>query len=245
MKPFLDNPLILLSIPVRTTFRDLVDRLSKRKVPNTLLDTAREIYGSSCDISQPRALLYWLEVTDTEKDHLYLGEPGLSPRIKISTGYSSRFLLPARMAAVIICTIGPELETAAHTFAAEKQYLHSYLYEIMSMAVLEKTTEYINGIIEKEAAARDWGVGPLLSPGSVHGWELTDQAVLCSHLALDKIDVSCTDDGVLRPFNSLSFVVGIGPGYAERKISSPCTVCQNRDTCTESPLQAPLDLNGD
>jgi len=234
MISFHDNPLILPSIQARLSFKDLTTRLSKGKTSPTLLNLARELYKSAFDISRPRALLYWLTLKDAGKEHVYLSEPRLEISLQLSTGYSSRFLAAAKMAAVVVCTIGSELETAARTAAAERHYLHSYIYETMGMAVLEKTTDHISRIVEKAASERGWRVSPFLSPGSVHGWDLTDQAVLCRQLDLEKINLKCGRDGVLRPFNSLSFIIGIGPAYSSVQVSSPCTVCQNSDSCTEA-----------
>jgi hypothetical protein len=231
------NPHILPSIPVHISFEDLTLRLSAAKRSGTLLKEAREIFDVSSHIGRPRAVLFWLNVDDCGNDRTSLSAPCLGKTMQISMGYSSRFLAPAKMAAAGVCTIGSEIETSARAAASAKQYLRSYLYEIMGTVLLEKTTDHLNGIIEQEAEARGWRVGPFLSPGSVHGWDLTDQATLCRFLPLDEINLACGNDGVIRPFNSLSFVIGIGPDYSSTTVGSPCTVCKNRETCDESMKQ--------
>lgn len=76
------------------------------------------------------------------------------------------------------------------------------------------------------------GRGPFLSPGSVHGWDLIDQAVLCSLLPLQEIDVQVgKKNGVLQPFNTVSSLIGIGLGYTAATVGSTCQICSNNERC--------------
>lgn len=162
--------------------------------------------------------------------------------VQLATGWSGNFLHDAELVIAGGYTIGEGLEKAAAQAAKMQRYLDGYLIEQAGLALLGKAGMAVNSMIEAVAAEHDWGLGPLLSPGSVHGWELTDQPTLCSLLPLSEIGVTCGANGVLTPFNSLSFIIGIGPGFTEKKVGSPCAVCANRDTCDQR--QQPRDDGG-
>jgi hypothetical protein len=150
-------------------------------------------------------------------------------------GFSGQFLQPAKKVMLGAYTTGSELEKNSALASSEQRYLDAYLYELIGMAVLEKTGEVVNRIVEKRATEMGWKVGPFLSPGSVHGWELSDQTVLCSLLPLSEIDVQCGANGVLHPFNSVSCIIGIGPDYTARTVGATCEVCSNSDRCEMKP----------
>ena len=128
-------------------------------------------------------------------------------------------------------TIGEGVQAAIFQASQERDYLRAYLLEQAGLTMLGKTGRAVNEVIENLAADRGWGVGPLLSPGSVHGWELTDQPNLCRLLPLAEIAMTCNPSGVLSPFNALTFLIGLGPGYTTTRIASPCQVCNKRQTC--------------
>jgi hypothetical protein len=103
--------------------------------------------------------------------------------------------------------------------------------------VLEKVRQQINRIVEEQAQARNWGVGPFLSPGSVHGWELDDQRRLCDLIPLERIGVTRGDSGILKPFKTISCLVGIGPNYPAKTVGATCEVCSRRVQCAMRPRE--------
>ncbi len=113
----------------------------------------------------------------------------------------------------------------------EKRVMDAYLYDIIGLAVLEKVRQRINRLVEAEAREMNWGVGPFLSPGSVHGWDLDDQVNLCALLPMEKIGVTRSEKGILEPFKTLSCLIGIGPDYSARTVGETCEVCSKKDRC--------------
>ncbi len=103
---------------------------------------------------------------------------------------------------------------------------------MLGLSLLEKLGQYVSEIVEHSARERCWGVTPILSPGSVNGWQLSEQPLLCSLLPLHQIEVELTDMGMLKPSKSLCFLVGTGPGLKESKIGTPCKACRKKNSCT-------------
>jgi hypothetical protein len=219
-------------VAIDLDFNDLSTRLSSSSQAAKLLEIAKQIFAKTKNSLAPRAVLSWLQVADVNDSTVILIENEHTKTLLLKTGYAGSFLIPAHLVLAGVYTIGNELEEAAKNASAAKCYLDGYILEQIGLLVLEKTANTINKIVEQEAINRNWGVGPLLSPGSVHGWDLTDQSNLCSHLPIETIGVSCLENGVFTPFNSLSFIVGIGPDYPDTTVGSPCRVCSNKDKCT-------------
>lgn len=222
----------LRPVSIELEFNDLATRFSTSTQSEKLLEAAQPVFKEARNIWQPRSVVKWLPVIAVTDSETVLASLKSASTLRLHTGFSGSFLHSAEMVLAGVYTSGNELDEAVKSAAAQKRYLDGYILEQIGLIVLEKTATVIHEIVEQEAADRNWGVGPLLSPGSVHGWDLTDQLNLCSHLPIDEIDVACSGNGVLTPFNSLSFIIGIGPGYSDTKVGSPCKVCSNRENCT-------------
>lgn len=190
------------------------------------------------DLGSSATVFRLLKIDTVSRSKVTLSHPETGQQTSLTLGRAAGFLTQASVVVAGAYTIGGELQNAAARGSARRDYLQAYLLEQAGLALLGKTGESVSQMIEELARERGWGVGPLLSPGSVHGWELIDQANLCHILPLseigmncDEIGMNCDENGVLTPFNSLTFLVGLGPGYTSKRIGSPCTVCNNRQNC--------------
>lgn len=222
---------ILPALSVTLTDQDLASHLQRLPGGERLLDHLDELVTQSHHLWNPAALIRTLEVKEIAKSRVLLRCPESGHQTWLTLGCASTFLSPAESAVAGAYTIGEGVQSAIFKASQERDYLHAYLLEQAGLTMLGKTGRAVNGLIENLAATRGWGVGPLLSPGSVHGWELSDQPNLCRLLPLEEVGMSCTLKGVLSPFNSLTFLIGLGPGYATSRIASPCQVCNKRQTC--------------
>ncbi|BHH82744.1 hypothetical protein [Desulforhopalus sp. 52FAK] len=223
--------LSLTQISLDLTPKDFVEHLHKTAGGEKIAEKGGPIFEENQKSWAPGAVLFAANITTATDQDIILQKNRTLDSFKLCLGQSGKFLSEAKLVICGAYTIGDGLNKALTKASSTHQYLVGYILEQLSLFLLEKTAMKVNSIIEDMALEKGWGVGPLLSPGSVHGWPLTDQVTLCSHLPLSEIGVSCSNNGVLSPFNSLSFVVGIGPDYTESTIGSPCEVCSNRDTC--------------
>jgi len=222
---------ILPSITVEFSFADLAEHLRHTEGGEKLLEYARPVFETIRNTWPPGAVYRLMKVGWISEQEVELVSLETGAAVRLAMGWSGTFLQNAELVVAGGYTTGAELERLAGAASREQRYLESYVIEQVGLALLGKTGKEVNTRIERVALENEWGVGPLLSPGSVHGWALDDQPNLCALLPLSAIGVTCGPSGVLSPFNSLTFIIGIGHGYTEKTIGSPCEVCLNRETC--------------
>ncbi|MBM9604458.1 hypothetical protein [Desulfopila inferna] len=196
-----------------------------------LVEAASKILCTARGIWCPRIVYRWVDVVLQDNDTLQLCCNQSMHKIKLSLGFSGKFLHQASRALIGVYTVGQALEEASAQASRKRRVLDAYLYDIVSLTLLDQLKYSVNEIVELYAQKRGWGVSPFLSPGSVHGWELEDQANLCSMLPLDMIDVRLQENNTLMPFKSISFLIGTGPGYQVKKVRATCEVCSKREAC--------------
>lgn len=179
----------------------------------------------------PKVVCRWLDITDTTEETITLARP-TEGEFVLETGFSTQFLAGAKQALVAVYTLGDELEDYVMSLSSKGDYLGAYLTDIIGLVALDKAGQKVRSLAEERAETLGWGVSPFLSPGSVHGWELTGQDPLCSVLPMETIGVELRKDSILSPFKSLSCLIAVGPDYSSRTVGSTCEVCSRRDTCT-------------
>jgi hypothetical protein len=213
------NPAELPEIHFEDFLRKTAPPDKKRKFQKP----AEKVFKHAREIWRPRGLLRQLSLDGIQDGAVTISSSEKSG-LTLATGFSSRFLTPACKVMLGVYTIGDKVRQAGIKAASEQCHLESYLYDLAGLTVLEQTGNAVNRIVEKIAAKKKWGVGPFLSPGSVHGWDLAEQKKLCSLLPLHEIGVTVTDSAVLTPFHSVSFIIGMGEGYTSKTVGSTCMV---------------------
>lgn len=222
---------ILDVIQIRVSPEDLAAGIKTGSNREKILEIAGALLANVQDIWCPRAVVRWLLVDEVKKDMVMLKTFDGGEVESLRLGFAGKFMLSAEYAMVGVFTAGDELERQANLASKEKRYMDSYIYDLLGLVVLEKTRQQINRVVEEKARELNWGIGPFLSPGSVHGWELDDQDNLCAFVPMEKIGVKSESNGLLKPFKSLSCLIGIGPEYVAKKVGAPCDVCSKKDQC--------------
>jgi hypothetical protein len=214
---------------------DLAPGIKTRGSRDKILEMACKLLAKVQGSWQPRAVFRWLGVKRITNGLVLLTslDSGETTREAgcLNLGFASSFMTPAKNALVAVFTAGDELEAMAAIASQEKQIMDAYLYDIIGLAVLEKLRQQINQVVEEKAREMNWGVGPFLSPGSVHGWEPEDQNNLCDLIPIERIGVKRGENGILKPFKTLSCLVGIGPEFSAKTGGETCEVCLKKDQC--------------
>jgi len=210
---------------------EVLDSLPSQSNRERLLEMTETAINEIRHIWQPKAVYTWLDVASADKECLHLTIPDTLQTTPLQLGFSTSFMAPARKALLAVYTAGIELDIAASQASQEKRLMDAYLIDLIGLRVLKEVEIHLTKYVEREAAALAWGVGPYLSPGSVHGWDLTDQKNLCALLPLEKIAVKMDDNGTLRPFKTVSCLLGIGPEFTAHEVGPTCLVCSNREKC--------------
>jgi len=176
-------------------------------------------------LATPAMVYEWFAVHAVEGETARIGDALLQ------LGPHADLLAPAREALVGVCTIGPALEEQVQALLADERLFEGYLLDAAGVIALAAIVEPMRCIVEEEAARRGWGVSLVLSPGSLVGWTIGDQKVLCTLLDLSAIGVAVTVAGILAPQKSGSGLIAIGPDYEAQCVGSTCHLCTLRHTC--------------
>jgi hypothetical protein len=140
-------------------------------------------------------------------------------------------LKPAEEILVGVATLGSDVEMEVRALKDSGQFLKSYLLDSAAFVVLDQATRALRSVAESEASRRGWGVGAALSPGALAGWDLSDQATLCSLVDLAAIGIELSPSQLLKPSYSLSVLIGLGKGYGTHKVSDTCAYCSLGKSC--------------
>ena len=171
----------------------------------------------------------------------YFEESGTAPGLSVirsndgpvtlDLGHSSTFMKKASYALLAVYSVGSRLEEETRKASDNQDFLVAFILDLIGLLVLEKTGNIVKRVAEQKAAELGWGVGPFLSPGSIHGWKLEEQLKLCPLLPLDQIGVRLCGDALLTPFKSLSCLIGIGLEYEASLVGTTCQVCSKNQDC--------------
>lgn len=215
---------------ITITLDELMEKVPARSA-SKLRPMAATVLESVRGVWRPKAVGTWLDVNWIRGDAASFSREGLGKTISLNLGFSIQFLKPAQKALTAVYTVGSDLEAATHAASTTGRLLEAWLIDIIGLIVLDKAGDQVRHQAEVRARELGWGTGPFLSPGSVHGWELEEQATLCSVLPLQDIGVELRQDGVLSPFKTISCLLPIGPGYTRTRVGPTCQVCSRNETC--------------
>lgn len=220
---------ILGNIPVPITPDEILGRRKKRPNPPHVLQAAEEAIALARTLGQPVALYEWLDVVAIQGNVVRVSGP--SGQGVLDIGPHASLLEPARQVVVAVGTLGPALEARVQELNDAGQALNALLLDSAGVVAVGAIGEALRCLAEETAIDQGWGVSPSLAPGSLVGWAVEGQPALCGLLPLEEIGVTLNHYGILEPFKSASWLIGIGPGYEARHVGSMCHLCALSDTC--------------
>lgn len=140
----------------------------------------------------------------------------------------TQHLASASDVAVMVCTVGPDLETRADEVMAEDM-LYGLALDGVGSAAAEALAVAACHYFEQQAADEGWRASVPINPGMV-GWPVGEgqQQVFNILDAADK-GVTLTATGMMIPRKSLSMVIGLGADVSDS--GSACDYCSMGDRC--------------
>lgn len=217
---------------INIRLNDVLKAQGKRKnSPSLFIEETRNCIAVAEKRISPLIVYEFVRVSAMEDRRIRLVSENGSRECTLDPGPHQDLFRPAEMAMVSIHTIGSRLDESVHSLNKNKDLLSGYLLDCAGLVALSETGKQAHTIAETKAAALGWGVSPSLSPGSLEGWELGDQEPLFSMLDTENSGIGLTESGILTPFKSVSTFIGLGPGYASKKVGSVCHICRLRKTC--------------
>lgn len=221
---------VLKDIPITLDPERLTRELMPGKDPRPeLIEAAEEAIAQARTLLRPAAAYDWYDVRSVSEAGIVLDALGRNVALQI--GPRADLLQDARRVMLGVVTIGRELDDHAQALRNRGNHLASYMIDSVGVVALAEVSQTLRQMVEDHAAELEWGVGASMSPGSLAEWPLSGQRDICSLLDLEAIELELTEDFLLRPFKSVSMVIGIGPGYSAKKVGSVCRFCLHQKTC--------------
>ena len=191
----------------------------------TLKQIAEELYPQAQRRVHPAAIYERFPVQKVTHDRVYLANGAA-----LRGPDAAKVLSPAREVVVGVVTIGDAVEALSAEYFARGQALEGYLLDCLGTAAVTNLVQQVCTSLEPLATEQGFPLGFPISPGEP-GWPLTEQRVLFSLVAADRIGVRLSEGCAMIPKKSVSFVLGIGPGILTAAEGSQCDYCSLRDTC--------------
>lgn len=221
----------LLNQSIDISFKDLKKKIFLTGQSEEIIQIARTTFTKMQYKWNPTALIGWFDFYIESKDNFGCIYSDFKETVRINLRHSITFLKQAQKVMVFFCTIGPTLDKESAAATSQNNLLEAYILDLIGLVVLDKMLNYVKTLAENKASDIGWGVGPLLSPGSVHGWDLEEQAKLCKLIPIDKINVTINNNFMLFPLNTITALIGIGPDYETDKVGTTCDVCSKKRNC--------------
>lgn len=198
--------------------------------------TANEVAQAVSDVLSliEPVIIYQLADVINVKDSQVRLSYGKDKEAIIHPGQSAGILKTARKALIAVWTISSGINEKIDEFNRLGDVFKAWIYDAAGLVALDRTYQAVKDVAMSEAREKGWGISPLLSPGSVEGWRLEEQQILCNILEAERFGIKLTPASVLIPFKSASGVLGVGPGYDKAHQGSMCLLCARNKTCSKN-----------
>jgi hypothetical protein len=188
-----------------------------------LLEYAEWALGESLPLLEPVVLAEFKDVMEIRHERLVLSNGGyLTGKLLV------QHLMKAKRIAIILCTIGSQLETISNQlFQTDPMY--ALALEGAGTAAVETLANQACRYYEDWAASKGWKTSIPLSPGMV-GWPVeTGQAQIFNLIDASQAGVSMNNNYMMTPRMSLTQILGFGE---EMDIQGrTCDYCNLKETC--------------
>jgi len=143
--------------------------------------------------------------------------------------YIFQNLASAEQVVVVIATLGNAVSQAIESYFKRGLALKGMILDTIANTVLEQVNHTLWEGLAKQAETGKQGITRRFCPGN-GDWELAEQAVLCSLLPLDTLNVRLNERFMMIPAKSVSLVYGIGKAVPMSAVDHDCRDC-NQTRC--------------
>lgn len=223
---------IIENIPITVKLDDLVRSHMPRgaEVAQARLDAlkgdAQRALDLLPDLVEPKMAYEVFPVEGIDGEQVVL-ENGHTLRV----GEHAHLLEPAEAVILGINTIGDHLDHVTQEYFNGNDPLLGLMLDSAGVLALGWVGETAFQLAEQIAGERGAGVSPSFGPGTTPGWDVARQKEIVALLPVDEIGVHLSGSGLLVPYKSVSYLVGIGAGFSEYEVGSLCHLCALADTC--------------
>ncbi len=174
--------------------------------------------AAECALAEAKALVQpaavWAGIEVSEAAPLLAGLPGkVAAQVEAVTG--------------AVCTIGETLEAAASAHFQAQEYLLGYLLDQAGTLAVARLARYVADLVRQERGAARWAPGD-----DTRDDALLAQRVLFERVPAATIGVRLTEQNVMVPAKSLSFILLGGSGFLGARCLVPCRRCVWNGNCS-------------
>ncbi|MFC1879476.1 hypothetical protein ACFLZW_06140 [Chloroflexota bacterium] len=187
---------------------------------------AEKILPEVIDLVKPTAYIGFFPVQGFANRRLEL-ENGLA----LTGGFIAHILGEAQEIAVIVCTIGNELEVRAKEYFAGGRPARGYILDALGTVALGNLAEDARSYTEARINERGLQASTPISPGHAD-WALSEQQILFKMLPTRETGVLLNSSFLMQPRKSLTMVLGLGKKMLTHAEGSQCEYCGLAKTCT-------------
>jgi hypothetical protein len=138
--------------------------------------------------------------------------------------------------AVMVCTIGPELENRVTEYSKTGETLRAMLLDGIGSAAVDILAQESCHLIAGKAREDGLQAGSPVNPG-MPDLPITEQQNILDLAHAGKIGVSLTSSGIMVPRKSTSVVIAIGSNTHTWTQEEVCDRCNLRETCMYTVLR--------
>lgn len=139
-----------------------------------------------------------------------------------SNNIISRYFRNVETFAILVATIGNDLEILSGKLLNEGDSLNGFIVDVAASALVEKTMDIVENKLADKISSSKLGVTNRYSPGYC-GWDVNDQHKLFSFLPAIFCGISLNDSAMMFPVKSVSAIVGIGKDAKREEYA--CEIC--------------------
>ena len=164
-------------------------------------------------------------ITDMRQGRIYLSE-----NKSLRSPFLTSTLPSAKELAIIVCTIGPELEEKAAQFFHQDEPLRGFILDSIGSAAVDSLSEEACRMLAQEISSHGYQTSSPVSPG-MFGLPISEQQHLFELVPAEEIGVHLTSAQIMVPCKSVSMVIGIGPEMATWTKAEVCRRCKLKKNC--------------
>jgi len=216
----------MLSLELNCVLRGQgIDPAKVETIPKKILQHTKEMIEEARSLLAP-ALVYELyPVREMRYNRLVLANG-----CTLHTRLMSCLLVSAQELAVLVYTIGPDLERKVSSYFARGDSTKGIVLDGVGTAAVEELAQQAHHLIDKIAARRGTKASLSLNPG-IGDWDVTEQKVLFGLVRTEKIGVQLTNSCIMVPLKSESAIIGLGDEVITEAEDSVCNHCPQGKSC--------------
>jgi len=198
---------------------------SRGKIPFHFSDQVETVLSQLSQHCKIRAGYRILDVSlpSDSQEGLYLGNRYFDMQ-KIITGQ----LKKSEQAALVVCTIGSEMEEWTTKLLKDGDALMSYIVDLVASVTVESVCDVLHDHIDVQMQKKEKKITNRYSPGYCN-WSVSEQKKLFSFFSKGFCGITLNESSLMTPIKSVSGVIGIGTNV--KRVDYVCDTCGIKD-CT-------------